>query len=81
MTHLEKHNKLLEDVAWTQSHQFRGPLSKILGMIEVLKNYDNFKNVEKTKEEILKEIEMSSKELDHILRKLNLKLEEHEAEK
>jgi ligand-binding sensor domain-containing protein len=81
LAHLEKHNKLLEDVAWTQSHQFRGPLSKILGMVEVLKNYDNYKKIEKTKAEILKEIEMSSIELDQILRKLNLKLEEHEAER
>lgn len=81
LAHLEKHNKLLEDVAWTQSHQFRGPLSKILGMVEVLKNYDNYKKIEKTKAEILKEIEISSLELDQILRKLNLKLEEHDADK
>ncbi|MBW3466808.1 two-component regulator propeller domain-containing protein [Arthrospiribacter ruber] len=80
MAHLEKHNRLLEEVAWTQSHQFRGPLSKILGMVEVLKNYEKFKHIEKTKAEILNEIETSSKELDQILRKLNLKLEEHEAE-
>lgn len=81
LAHLEKHNKLLEEVAWSQSHQFRGPLSKILGMVQALKNYDNFANVSRSKDEILSEIETSSKELDRILRELNLKLEEHDGEK
>jgi ligand-binding sensor domain-containing protein len=78
---LEKHNRLLKEVAWTQSHQFRGPLSKILGTIQVLRNYHNFKKVGKSKDELLEEIEATSKELDRILRELNIKLEEHDEEK
>ncbi|WP_194973091.1 ligand-binding sensor domain-containing protein [Aquiflexum lacus] len=75
LDNVEKHNKLLEDVAWTQSHQFRGPLSKIIGMIRALKNYENYQNVKLDKHEIMEEIEASSLELDRILRELNSKLE------
>ncbi|WP_198675295.1 ligand-binding sensor domain-containing protein [Pleomorphovibrio marinus] len=76
LDNLEKHNKLLEDVAWTQSHKFRGPLSKIMGMIKTLRNYENYKNVKLSKQDIMEDIEVSSMELDKILRELNTKLEE-----
>lgn len=75
LNNVERHNKLLEEVAWTQSHKFRGPLSKIMGMIEALKNYESFKNVKLSKKEIMEDIEQSSMELDKILRELNRKLE------
>lgn len=76
LDNVEKHNKLLEEVAWAQSHNFRGPLSKIIGMIRTLKNYENYKNVKLSKIEIMEEIESSSMEMDKILRDLNSKLEE-----
>ncbi|WP_373523209.1 two-component regulator propeller domain-containing protein [Aquiflexum sp.] len=73
---VEKHNQLLEDVAWAQSHKFRGPLSKILGMIRTLRNYENYRNVKLSKEDIMEDIEVTSMDLDKILRELNTKLEE-----
>lgn len=33
---LEKNNKQLLDIAWTQSHKLRGPLSTMMGIISVL---------------------------------------------
>ena len=81
MDKLERHNQLLEEVAWTQSHNFRGPLSKILGMVIALQNYGRFKKVKYSQEQILKEIESSAFELDKILRDLNHKLEEQNGKK
>ncbi|WP_373497411.1 two-component regulator propeller domain-containing protein [Aquiflexum sp.] len=78
LENVEKHNKLLEDVAWAQSHKFRGPLSKILGMISTLRNYENYRNVKLSKQDIMEDIEVTSMELDKILRELNTKLEEHD---
>lgn len=78
LDNVERHNKLLEEVAWTQSHKFRGPLSKIMGMIQTLRNYDNYKNVKLSKQEIMEDIELSSMELDKIFRELNKKLEEQD---
>jgi len=75
---LENQNKVLKDVAWVQSHELRGPLSKILGMVEVVKNYESYESVEKDKDQLLDEIDSAAKDLDDIIRKLISDIDEIE---
>ena len=67
---LENQNKVLKDVAWVQSHELRGPLSKILGMVDVVINYESYEFVEKDKGQLLDEIDAAAKDLDEIIRRL-----------
>ncbi|WP_158607315.1 two-component regulator propeller domain-containing protein [Rhodohalobacter sp. SW132] len=77
---LENQNKVLKDVAWVQSHELRGPLSKILGMIDVIKNYENYDSIQKDKDQLLDEIDSAAKNLDEIIRKLIANIDEFEIE-
>lgn len=36
---LSKQNKLLREIAWMESHELRGPLATIIGLIEQMKDY------------------------------------------
>lgn len=76
MSELEKQNELLKKVAWMQSHELRGPLSRMLGLLEVVKNYDSYKKVEKSREQLVIEIEEAAVELDNIIRKIILEIDE-----
>lgn len=65
--HIEAQNEKLKNIAWTQSHIVRAPLSRILGIIDLI---DNQKN---TKEEILfwlKQLKISSMEMDEVVKKI-----------
>ena len=73
---LENQNKVLKDVAWVQSHELRGPLSKILGMVDVVKNYENYDSIGKNKDQLLDEIDSAAKKLDDIIRKLIADIDE-----
>jgi len=73
---LGRQNEVLKEVAWVQAHELRGPLSRLLGMIEVLENYDSYKTIKKSKEEIEREIAASARELDVIIRRLNRQIED-----
>ena len=75
---LGNQNKVLKDVAWVQSHELRGPLSKILGMVDVVKNYDKYESVDKEKDQLLDEIDSAAKDLDDIIRKLISDIDEIE---
>ncbi|MEX0724279.1 MAG: two-component regulator propeller domain-containing protein [Gracilimonas sp.] len=75
---IEKQNKVLKEVAWVQSHELRGPLSRLLGFTEVFNNYDSYKTIKKDKAEIAHEIEKAAKDLDDIVRRLNREIEEAE---
>lgn len=77
---IAKQNRLFKKVAWVQSHQLRGPLSKILGLVDIMRQYHRFKEVGKSKEELLDEISTTASELDHIIRELNKNIEEIEKE-
>jgi len=69
---IEEHNERLKEIAWTQSHVVRAPLAKVIGLVDLLKNYKNdLENVD----EILENILNSSKELDAIIRKIAQKTE------
>ncbi|GAA4280669.1 PAS domain S-box protein [Gaetbulibacter aestuarii] len=67
---LEQKNKKLQKIAWTQSHQLRAPLARILGIIESI---DLIKREQKmTEEEILlhESLKESGMELDRMIKKV-----------
>lgn len=76
LSELEKQNQILKKVAWIQSHELRGPLSKILGLLDVVKNYEHFKEVGKGRDELIIDIDKTAVELDGIIRKINSEIEQ-----
>lgn len=68
---IEENNKRLKEIAWTQSHVVRAPLARIMGLIDLLQNYDDIEDVNL----LLSNISSSARELDGIIRKINSKTE------
>jgi PAS domain S-box-containing protein len=65
MKAIEAQNERFRKIAWTQSHEVRAPLARIMGMVELLKvDYTSTKE----KELLLKHILFSATELDDIVR-------------
>lgn len=75
LENIESQNKVLRELAWDQSHNFRGPLSRLLGLLYVLKRYETFKVVKLTREEIHDSMEQSATEIDEMVREINRKIE------
>lgn len=75
---IEKQNEVLKKVAWVQSHELRGPLSRLMGLIDVFSKYESFKTIRRDKSEIADEIETAAKDLDEIVRRLNREIEDTE---
>ncbi|MEA5405280.1 PAS domain S-box protein [Arcicella sp. DC2W] len=65
---IEAQNKQLREIAWMQSHVVRAPVARIMGIINLLNDFDS---VELSKEELLQNILDSAYELDGIIRKIN----------
>jgi hypothetical protein len=72
---LEKKNKLLTDYAYFNAHKVRGPLARILGLIN-LYNDGHKEEVEF----LFNNIEVSAKELDMVIKEINKSLTEEEQE-
>jgi light-regulated signal transduction histidine kinase (bacteriophytochrome) len=70
---IEEQNKKLREIAWMQSHEVRAPLARILGLINLITNYDDPGIDQK---EMLGHIKDSSNELDQIIRKIVRQTEE-----
>jgi len=66
---IERHNDRLKDIAWTQSHVVRAPLSRIMGLIDSLENFEDMDD----QAQLLSHILTSARELDGIIRKINSK--------
>jgi FixJ family two-component response regulator len=65
--HIEVQNKKLRDIAWTQSHVVRAPLSRILGVINMIEDQkDDLEDLMFW----LKQLRVSSNEMDDIVRKI-----------
>ncbi len=62
---IEEQNRRLREISWIQSHLVRGPLSRIMGSIELL---NNFEHDELTKLEIINNVLVSALELDDVIR-------------
>jgi len=70
---LEKQNEALRDIAWTQSHVVRAPLVRLMGLVAVLDD-DHFTGM--GRDEILREINRSARELDEIIRDISQKTDQ-----
>lgn len=62
---LEKQNEKLAEYAFINSHVLRGPLSRMLGLIELLERSD------KKDEELINYLKTSGLELDAVVKKIN----------
>ncbi len=69
---IEDHNSRLKDIAWTQSHVVRAPLTRIMGLIELIKSYPNIDE----QSQLIDHIITSAEELDSIIRKISSKTEQ-----
>ena len=64
---IEEQNNKLKDIAWMQSHIVRTPLSRIMGLVDLMKNYSL---PEAEHFELLVHLSTSANELDQIIRKI-----------
>lgn len=69
---IEEQNARLKDIAWTQSHVVRAPLSRIMGLIELL---DHTSVDNELHSELLGHVHQSATELDGIIRDIVRKTE------
>jgi PAS domain S-box-containing protein len=69
---LETQNKDLQEIAFIQSHELRGPLARIMGLVSLFNNHypnDNFN------QDIIKNIKHSSEKLDEVIFRIVAKAE------
>lgn len=72
---LEAQNTQLREIAWTQSHEVRAPLARMMGLIQLMLNHnDDTMSIKETMSHILS----SANELDSIIRRIVRKTEEIE---
>lgn len=71
---IEKQNEILKDIAWTQSHVVRAPLSRLMGLLNAMKNSNNMDA--KKKEFFYDNIFKSAVELDEIIQSVVNKSQE-----
>lgn len=67
---IEKQNKALKEIAWTQSHIVRAPLARIMGLTLLM---EDFESMDEEKKNVLSEILNSAKELDQIIHNISQK--------
>jgi PAS domain S-box-containing protein len=70
---IEDQNARLKDIAWIQSHVVRAPLSRIMGLIEMIKNLPTDRQLNS---ELLEHILSSAHELDRVIRDIVRKTEQ-----
>ncbi len=64
---VEEHNRRLKEIAWTQAHTVRGPLTSILGLLPLL----NEKDIDDdTRKSIMCHLENATKKLDEVIREI-----------
>lgn len=65
---IEEQNKKLHEIAWVQSHVVRVPVARIIGLIELYKNYTNS---EIDRQQLINNILISANELDSIIKEIS----------
>ncbi|HTG57648.1 MAG TPA: histidine kinase dimerization/phospho-acceptor domain-containing protein, partial [Niabella sp.] len=65
------YNKTLRDIAWSQSHEVRAPLMRLLGLASLIKDMEAGISVEL--QEILDMMVASVEDLDQVVKKINEK--------
>jgi len=68
---IKQQNQKLIEYAFFTAHEVRGPLARILGLVELAK----LKELHHDREEILHRLENAANELDEVIRTINRKLE------
>lgn len=63
LTEIEEQNKKFKEIAWIQSHSVRAPLARVMGLVDLLKNFEPGDETD----ELLMHLESSAKELDSII--------------
>jgi PAS domain S-box-containing protein len=69
---IERQNKQLREIAWIQSHIVRAPVARIMGLVDLLNNYNEN---ERMRSEMLEHIVTSANELDEVIRNIVEKTE------
>ncbi len=72
---IEEQNLRLQEITWDQSHLVRAPLTKAMGINQVLINYSNYSKVKKTKQDLEVELLQTLKQLDAIVKETHAKSE------
>lgn len=72
ITAIEQQNKRLREIAWAQSHLVRAPLTRIMGVIDLLRN---FGHRDINREELMDSLSNSTQELDQLIREISHKTE------
>jgi PAS domain S-box-containing protein len=62
---IEQQNQKLQEIAWMQSHVVRAPVARLMGIVDLIKNYTHSENEQN---ELLDHILISANELDGIIR-------------
>jgi hypothetical protein len=70
-TELEEQNKQLAEYAFINSHLLRGPLCRMLGLINLI----NHTEIHSKEKELIEHLKLSGEELDEIVRKINSAIE------
>ncbi len=70
---IEEQNKILLDIAYTQSHNVRGPVSTILGLVQ---HYNYEYPADPNNTELIEGVALVSKKLDEIVRDVVYKINE-----
>ncbi|HAI83640.1 MAG TPA: hypothetical protein DCL43_08230, partial [Chitinophagaceae bacterium] len=68
---VENQNKILKEIAWTQSHVVRAPLARMMGLVHLLELEQT--NLSDDSKMLLKEISNAANEFDEIIRKVSQK--------
>ncbi|MCD6019612.1 MAG: multi-sensor signal transduction histidine kinase [Bacteroidetes bacterium] len=72
LSEIEDQNRKLKEIAWIQSHKFRAPLARILGLLNVYKMTDD----DDDRENLIANVEKSALELDHVIHEITRHSEE-----
>lgn len=75
ISEIETQNKTLKEITWNQSHLVRAPLTKAMGINQLLINYSKYSNVGKSREELESELLETLTQLDNIVRDTHSKSE------
>lgn len=65
---IEDQNFILKEITWNQSHLVRAPLTKAIGINQLLINYPKYANVGKSKEQLELELLEALRQLDKIVK-------------
>ncbi|MAN87795.1 MAG: hypothetical protein CL555_13470 [Algoriphagus sp.] len=72
---IENQNIIMKQLTWNHSHLLRAPQTRAMGINHLLINYSKYEGIEKSKEELEKELLESLKQVDEIIKDTHTKSE------